>query len=112
MYTYVQVAPLDDLGSTVFTMVDTASQTYHPQGSSATAADYTNFDVGDSVSFQVTLDLPPVSIDGKSDLIFEVFGMDPDSGKSLRPYACPYACLSVFLECLYTKMFFLFHDQE
>ena len=42
---------------------------------------YDEFDFGDSLSFNVTLDLPQVSSDGKSDLIFELFGMDDDGGE-------------------------------
>ena len=58
-------------------MQEIASQALNPPTGPAT---HNEFDVGDSVTFNVTLDLPAVDVDGKSDLLFEVFGMDLTGG--------------------------------
>ena len=47
----------------------------------STPSVYDAFDLGDTVSFEVTLDLPQVTSDGKSDLTFELFGMTESGGE-------------------------------
>ena len=72
-----QVAPgMNMLEFAEFTMVDIASQTI--------GNDFSSFDIGDSVTFNVTLDLPQVSVEGKSDLIFEIFGTDDVNGRTIQ----------------------------
>ena len=61
-------------------MEDIASQSNNTTGPDGNLT-YAKFDIGDSITFQATLDLPEIDIGGKSDLIFEVFGMDPSSGE-------------------------------
>ena len=41
---------------------------------------FQQFDVGDSITLKVSLDLPKIAMDNKSDLVFELFGMDPTNG--------------------------------
>ena len=62
-------------------MEDIASQSINTTDVPGGDLTYAKFDVGDSITFEATLDLPEISIDGKSDLIIEVFGMDPVGGK-------------------------------
>ena len=66
-------------------MENTASQTLgSPPANPGDPPDsYNLFDFGDTISFKVTLDLPQVTVDGKSDLIFEVFGMDEAGGNAI-----------------------------
>ena len=63
---------MNQLEHAVFYMQDVASQTI--------GNDFDAFDIGDSVTFNVTLDLPQVSVEGKSDLVFEIFGTDDEHG--------------------------------
>lgn len=52
-------------------MTEVASQTIGPD----------DVDIGDSFTFQVEIDLPAVTPTDKSDLVFELFGLDAADGK-------------------------------
>ena len=53
-----------------FSMAEVASQ----------AISSTQVDIGDSFTFEVEMDIPGISIEDKSDLKVEVFGIDPAKG--------------------------------
>ena len=63
---------MDHLDAIVVTMDAIASQAIHPVGSPA----YDQFDIGDSISFNVTMDLPEISVEARSDLVFDLFAVD------------------------------------
>lgn len=46
---------------------------------------FDQFDIGDSITLKVTIDLPKVPSGSKADLVFELFGMDPDKGGVVLP---------------------------
>jgi hypothetical protein len=62
----------NDYNSTLFTMLEVASQTINES----------LVDIGDSFTFQVTIDLPGIDIDDKADVSFEIFAIDQNGSKS------------------------------
>lgn len=61
----------DSMDDIIINMNEVASETV--------AAD--EADMGDSWTFELVIDLPKISLEDKSDIKVELFGLDPDTGK-------------------------------
>lgn len=45
--------------------------------------------IGDSITFQMEIDFPGLAISEKTDLVIEIFGLKPDTGKQSNTTSCP-----------------------